>query len=166
MAEKKTIAVIASTNERATVVVKNISIANYHLLLLSKYPNQFEQLSVSLQSAHTGPEFEIVDCMKDGCWEADIIILNIPQEEEKAVGELIREVSVQKIVVSFSQGKNQFESDALQNKLKYSKIVNALAVTNTIWLHGKDENAVKEVLEILNNSKQAETVDELSNNKF
>ena len=166
MAEKKTIAVIASTNERATAVVKNISIANYHLLLLSKYPNQFEQLSVSLQSAHTGPEFEIVDCMRDGCWEADIIILNIPQEEEKAVGELIREVSVQKIVVSFSQGENEFESDALQNILKYSKIVNAFAVTNTIWLHGKDENAVKEVLEILNNSKQAETVDELINNKF
>ena len=165
MAEKKTIAVIASTNERATAVVENISLANYHLLLLSKYPNQFEQLSVSLQSAHTGPEFEIVDCMKDGCWEADVIIIDVAREEEKVVAELISEVSIQKIVVIFSQGENEFEND-LKNILKFSKIVNALEVANTIWLYGKDEDAVKEVLEILNNSKQVEAIDEISNYKF
>ena len=166
MAAKKTIAIIASTNERATAIVNNISIANYHLLLLSKYPHQLHQLSVALESAHTGAEFEIVDCMKDGCWEADIIILDVPKEEEKVVAELIKEVSVQKIVVRFSQSESEFETDELQNLLKYSKLVRAMVVNNIIWLHSDDENTVNEVLEILTNSRQAMSIDKLSSNKF
>jgi len=85
MALKKTIAIIASTNEKATAIVNKISLKNYRLLLLSKYANQFDQLAGHLKSWQPGAEFEIIDCMKDGCWEADIIVLDIPYHEEKAV---------------------------------------------------------------------------------
>jgi predicted dinucleotide-binding enzyme len=95
--------------------------------------------------------------MKDGCWEADIIILDIPYNEETEVAELIKEVSTQKIVVSFSENKNAFENDGLQNLLKYSKVVKAFKTINSpvTSLYDKDQDVVSEVSNILKNSEQS-----------
>lgn len=169
MALKKTIAIIASTNEKATAIVNKITLKNYRLLLLSKYANQFDQLAGQLQSWQPGAEFEIIDCMKDGCWEADIIVLDIPYHEEKAVAQLIKEVATQKIVVSFSENKNQFKNQELENLLKYSKIVKALNTDASYILYGKDPNIVLEVSDILKNpnklKRQSNNVNYLTKNK-
>src|SRR5664280_1901520 len=117
MAAKKTIAIIASTNEKAAAIVNRLFPENYRLLLLSKYANQFIELLTEIASRHPNVELDLIDCMKDGCWEADIIILDIPYDEETEVAALIKEVSTQKIVVSFSENENS----ELQNLLKYSK---------------------------------------------
>ena len=156
MAAKKTIAIIGSTNEKATAILSRLYIENYRLLLVSKYANQFVELVKDIQSAHPGVELETVGCMKDGCWEADIIIIDIQNCEEKEVAELISEVATQKIVISFSESEDEFDVDGLQNLLKYSKVVIAYKKINSsiIFLYGKDEKAVQEVSNILKNSKQ------------
>ncbi|HSQ44467.1 MAG TPA: hypothetical protein VLM16_05695 [Ginsengibacter sp.] len=158
MALKKTIAIIASTNEKATAIVNQLSLENVRLLLLAKYANQFIELSTAMESKHPGIELDIIDCMKDGCWEADIIILDIPHNEEREVAELIKEVATQKIVVSFSENRNAFENDELENLLKYSKVVKAFNSIGSqkISLYGKDEDVVQEVSAMLKNSKQSE----------
>jgi len=46
-----------------------------------------------------GAQVEIVDCVKEGCWEADIIVLAIASHEMEEVIEKIREVATQKIVL-------------------------------------------------------------------
>jgi 8-hydroxy-5-deazaflavin:NADPH oxidoreductase len=157
MAAKKTIAIIASSNEKATAIVNKLPVENVSLLLLAKYANQFIELSTEMQSKYPGIELDIIDCMKDGCWEADIIILDIPRHEEKQVAELIKEVSTQKIVVSFSENKNAFENEELENLLKYSKVVKAFNTTGSqeISLYGKDDDVVLEVSDLLKNSKRS-----------
>lgn len=158
MALKKTIAIIASSNKKATAIVSKIFLKNYRLLLLSKYENQFEQLSGQLQLEHPGAEFELIDCMKDGCWEADIIILDIPRHEEKVVAELIKEVATQKIVVSFSENKKELGNETLEKLLKNSKIVKAnhTSGASCISLYGKEQDVVLEVSGILKNQGKVE----------
>lgn len=161
MASKRTIAIIASTEQKASAIVNKFLTGSYRLLLLSKYPNQLIELSIEIESKYPGAEFEVIDCMKDGCWEADIIILDIAPNEQKEVAELIKEVATQKIVVGFSENEN----DELQNLLKYSKVITAIDTRNSpdISLYGKDEDAVQEVSEILKNSKQDKETIKLSN---
>ena len=153
MAAKKTIAIIASTNEKAAAIVNKLSLDNFRLLIVSKYANQFSKLSKDMQSNRPNVELEMIDCMKDGCWEADIIILDIPYDEETEVAALIKEVSTQKIVVSFSENENS----ELQNLLKYSKVVTAINIINSscISLSGKYQDAIEEVSNILKNSEQS-----------
>jgi hypothetical protein len=121
--------------------------------LLSKYANQFIELLTEIESRHPNVELDLIDCMKDGCWEADIIILDIPYDEETEVAALIKEVSTQKIVVSFSENENS----ELQNLLKYSKVVTAINIINSscISLSGKYQDAIEEVSNILKNSEQS-----------
>ena len=153
MAAKKTIAIIASTNEKAAAIVNKLSLDNFRLLIVSKYANQFSKLSKDMQSNRPNVELEMIDCMKDGCWEADIIIVDIPYHEETEVATLIKEVSTQKIVVSFSENENS----ELQNLLKYSKVVTAINIINSscISLSGKYQDAIEEVSNILKNSEQS-----------
>src|SRR5450631_2188210 len=153
MAAKKTIAIIASTNEKAAAIVNKLSLDNFRLLIVSKYANQFSKLSKDMQSNRPNVELEMIDCMKDGCWEADIIIVDIPYDEETEVAALIKEVSTQKIVVSFSENENS----ELQNLLKYSKVVTAINIINSscISLSGKYQDAIEEVSNILKNSEQS-----------
>lgn len=155
MGAKKTIAVIASTNEKAVAVVNKLSLENCRLLLISKEANQSVKLSKSIHAVHPNAELDVIDCMKEGCWEADIIILYIPYQEEKAVAALIKEVAIQKIVVSFSENRNAFENDRLQKLLKYSKIVKAFNESNSsaISLYGTDKNVLCEVSNILKKFK-------------
>jgi 8-hydroxy-5-deazaflavin:NADPH oxidoreductase len=153
MAAKKTIAIIASTNEKAATIVNKLSLDNFRLLIVSKYANQFSKLSKDMQSNRPNVELEMINCMKDGCWEADIIIADIPYDEETEVAALIKEVSTQKIVVSFSENENS----ELQNLLKYSKVVTAINIINSscISLSGKYQDAIEEVSNILKNSEQS-----------
>jgi predicted dinucleotide-binding enzyme len=153
MAAKKTIAIIASTNGKAAAIVNKLSLDNFRLLIVSKQANQFSKLSKDMQSNRPNVELEMIDCMKDGCWEADIIIVDIPYHEETEVATLIKEVSTQKIVVSFSENENS----ELQNLLKYSKVVTAINIINSscISLSGKYQDAIEEVSNILKNSEQS-----------
>jgi 8-hydroxy-5-deazaflavin:NADPH oxidoreductase len=152
MAAKKTIAIIASTEQKVSAIVNKLYLENYRLLLLSKCADQFNELSTEVQSKYPGAEFEVIDCMREGCWEADIIILDISCSEQKEVAELIKEVATQKIVVSFVENEN----NEIQNLLKYSKIVTAFNTPDSshISLCGKNQDAVLEVSEILKNVKQ------------
>jgi predicted dinucleotide-binding enzyme len=153
MAAKKTVAIIASANEKAAAIVNKLSLENSRLLVVSKQANQFIELSTDIKSRQPNLELDVIDCMKDGCWEADIIILDIPYDAETEVAALIKEVSTQKIVVSFSENENS----ELQNLLKYSKVVTAINIINSscISLSGKYQDAIEEVSNILKNSEQS-----------
>ncbi len=161
MAIKKTIAIIASTNEKVTAIVNNLSIENCRLLLISKYANQFSELSTAILSTQPNIELDVIDCMRDGCWEADIIILNISDDEQQEVAELIKEVATQKIVISFSENGN----DELQDLLKYSKVIKVFNAINcqplSFW--GKDQDAALEAADIFKNSRQNKEAIKLSN---
>lgn len=160
LSAKKTIAIIASSAKKTIAVANKILLNNFRLLLLSKYPHQFMKLSKAIREGQIDSETELIHCVKDGCWEADIIMIDIPHDEEKEIAELIKEVATQKMVISFSENENDFKNEELFNLLKYAKVIKILSNSdaNNISVFGKNKGAVLEALSIIKNIK---TVNEI-----
>lgn len=127
---KKTIAVIGSETETGAAIADKLSDNSYRLLLVQNEIDHKSQIAKNIQQKNLRAEIEIVDCAKEGCWEADIIILAIPFRELKEIAEKINEVVTQKTVVIISDEKESpfsfNKAQKLQQLLPYSKIVAAL----------------------------------------
>jgi predicted dinucleotide-binding enzyme len=125
---KKTIAIIGGVDIGAAIAHK-VSAGNYRLLLVSNEINHKSQIVQNIKQNNLNAEVEIVDCAKEGCWEADIIVLAIPFHELKEVIKKINEVVTQKIVLIISnENQSLFSFDkaqALQQLLPYSRVVAA-----------------------------------------
>ncbi|MEO7120928.1 MAG: hypothetical protein ABIY62_07525 [Ginsengibacter sp.] len=154
MVAKITIAIVASTKEKIQSIIGNIAFANHRLLLVSKHENLSMQLE-EMQFLYPGVDVEIIECTKDGCWEADMIILDIPSLEQYEVAERIKEVSTQKIVVKISE-ESFADGDDLQKLLKNSKVVNVTGHSGSSKkvITGKDPEAVESVSSLFKKTKQ------------
>jgi short-subunit dehydrogenase len=148
MAIKKTIAIVGATNELGRAIVNKFAFTPYRLLLVSPKINELEKLTATLNQQATVAEIEPLECVKDSCWEADIITIAVAPSEQKEVSVLMKEVSTQKIVVVVSENEN--ECNELENVLPYSKIVNAFInkETNEVSLSGKSESVNEEISNI------------------
>ncbi len=148
MAVKKTIAIVGATEKTGRAIVNQFASMPYRLLLISHQPEKLNELTETISKQYPGAEIEFLVCVKDGCWEADIIIIAVEAAEEKKVAELMKEVATQKIVVVISENEN--ECKELEKVLPYSKIVKAFVniETNEIFLSGKNETVNEEILEI------------------
>jgi NADPH-dependent F420 reductase len=141
MATKKTIAVIGATGDMGCAFAKALANSNYRLLLMSRDKNKAGKLSANLKEKNPTAEVEVVECEKEACWEADIVLLAVPYEAEREVAEKIREVTTQKVVIDVSNPLNEkydrlitapgtSAAEELQKALPYSKVVKAF---NTIF---------------------------------
>lgn len=148
MATKKTIAIVGATEDAGRAIVDRFAFMPYRLLLISHNPADLNRLTETIAKQHPAAEVESLECVKDGCWEADIIIIAVEAAEEKRVAELMKEVATQKIVVVVSQNEN--ECRELEQVLPYSKIVKAFInlETNEIILCGNDETVNEEISNI------------------
>jgi predicted dinucleotide-binding enzyme len=148
MSVKKTIAIVGATETNGTEIARQLAKADYRLLLISNDISKLGQLATSIEHYGTETEIDFIECVKDGCWEADIIILSVPFSEEKEVAEMIKEVATQKIVVSISNEKSPHKE--LQQILPYSRLINvSLAVhSKEILILGNDEEAEEEIADI------------------
>lgn len=149
---KKTIAIVGATESKATEIVYQFAKSNFRLLLISKDLTSLSLLSDNIAATNPNAEIDFLECVKDGCWEADVIILAIPWDEEKYVAELMKEVATQKIVVSISDERNAH--DELQQILPYSKLVKVSLSSHSkeIMVSGFNEEAKKEISEIFENA--------------
>jgi hypothetical protein len=144
MATKNTIAVIASTKEKAKAVVQKIADKNCRVLLVSKHDDEYLQLQKEIQFQFPSIEFETIDCMKDGCWEADVIVMNVNEDEEKPVAEMIKEVAIQKVVISFSDKENGCCENDLQKLLHYSRVIKVFnSGSASLSIRGNDAEALQ-----------------------
>lgn len=148
MAIRKTIAIIGATGELGRAIVNKFAFTPYRLLLVSDKLVELKEFSAKLMEQQIKAEIELLECVKDSCWEADLIVLSVAHAEEEKVAELMKEVATQKIVVIVLQHKN--ECKELENILPYSKIVKAFINTeaNTVLLNGKSETVNEEILSI------------------
>jgi predicted dinucleotide-binding enzyme len=148
MAIKKTIAIVGATAELGRAIVNRFAFRPYRLLLVSDKLVELKEFSAKLMQQQIEAEIEPLECVKDSCWEADLIVLSVAPAEEEKVAELMKEVATQKIVVIVSENKN--ECKELENVLPYSKIVKAFINTdaNTVLLNGKSETVNEEILSI------------------
>lgn len=127
---KKTIAIIGADTEIGTAIADKLGEDSYRLLLVQNGIDHKSQIAKNIKQKNLHAEVEIVDCAKESCWEADIIILAIPFHEIKEVVEKINEVVTQKTVVIISDEKENSisfnKAQELQKLLPYSTIVSAL----------------------------------------
>ena len=148
MAQKKSIAIVGATEKNGEEIATQLSQGAYNLLLISNNKEALDHLSKKMKMHPTKAEINFIECVKDGCWEADIIILAVPHNEEKMVAELMKEVATQKIVVDFSNEENAGEG--LCQILPYSKLVRVSGdfTSKNIMISGGDESVNKEISEI------------------
>lgn len=123
MAVKKTIAIVGATEKTGRAIVNQFACMPYRLLLVSNKINELEQLINNISDKYPKAEVESLECVKDGCWEADIIIIAVAPSEEVQVAEMVKEVATQKIVVVVSEKEN--ECRELGKILPYSKVIKA-----------------------------------------
>ena len=150
MAVKKTITIVGATEKSGKIIAEKFSSTHHRLLLVSNDLKELNNLFENISQKKPVAEIDMIDCVKEGCWEADIIILAVPVCEEKEVAQKMKEVSTQKIVVTVCDG-NDPDKD-LTKILPYSKLVKVSGVlgSNEIFINGEDETVNEEIRSIFN----------------
>jgi predicted dinucleotide-binding enzyme len=148
MPVKKTIAIVGATEKEGKSLSEKLAKSQHHLLLVSENPEKLSSFRESLKEKIPGADVDSIQCVKDGCWEADIILLAVPENEEKTIGKLMKEVATQKIVGTVLPPA--CEHSELQKLLPYSRLVN-LEIdydSDRIKVSGNNVDANKEISNI------------------
>ncbi len=144
MASKISIALIGATEKKGIEIYHRIANNNSRFLLVSGETEKLETLVKEYSISHPHTVTEITHCVKNSCWEADIIIIAVCVSDEEETLRYMKEVCTQKIVVTLLE-KTERVTDLYQ-KLPFSKLVNVdLIHTEEIFIEGKDEEAVNEI---------------------
>lgn len=106
---KQTIAIVGAEGKTGSAFALGLVQLNlYRLLLLSEDESRLHKLSQQILLLSPGADIELISCLKDGCWEADLIIVDVPHASIQEVADKIREVSTQKIVLGIL--KNEYNN--------------------------------------------------------
>jgi 8-hydroxy-5-deazaflavin:NADPH oxidoreductase len=141
MAVKKTIAIIGASGDMGPAIAKALVNCNYRLLLTSGDKSKLGKLAACLKAKTPTAEVAVIECEKEACWEADIILLAVPYRVEMEMADKIREVTTRKVVIDLSNPLNESydhlitapgtsAAEELQKALPNSKVVKAF---NTIF---------------------------------
>lgn len=158
MPHKNTIAIIGASGNLGAAIAKGISKGTYRLLLIDKEQNYLPSLASEIIKGNSSADVDIIHCCKDASWEAEIIIIAVPADEQNEIAQKIKEVATQKIVISIA---SQISSDNdLQQLLPYSKVINvsisvetrqAFIISKTIdaFIKGSDDESVETAIKII-----------------
>ena len=134
MGVRKSIAIITATDELSASIAKTLIDSNYRLLLVPGDMKKVAKLASSLMRDAYAAEVAVLECEKEACWEADVILMAVPHLLRKKIAELIQEVTIQKVVISLSNLTGTYEGcltsedisiEELQDVLPYAKVVTA-----------------------------------------
>lgn len=116
---KKTIAIVGAEEEAGMEIAAHFSKVPCRLLLLS---HDSCGSGGMLKNIPQHPAADLIEepCMKDGCWESDIIVWALPDQGDDEA-ERISEVATQKPVVLFGGTRSRMED--LQKRLPYSQLL-------------------------------------------
>ena len=156
MAARKTIAIVMEDEQIAQRIVNKFSTEQFRILFVTKNALKFKEVAAGILGKNQYAEVEIIDCPREGCWEADLILLAAAPADQEAIADAIREVAIQKMVINIE--KTGFKEDQGRKKLEkllpYSKVV--IAQMNwpfpDIFLSSIDEDALQIASEIFGKS--------------
>jgi 8-hydroxy-5-deazaflavin:NADPH oxidoreductase len=140
MQTKQTIAIIGATGNMGSAIARSIAKGPYRLLLKGNRQEELDSLVKDIKTKNPNTEVESAVCPTEASWEADIIVLAVPFENEKEIAPVIKEVASQKIVISISNPLNATynglvtdpgtsAAEELQKLLPHSKVVKAFNTT-------------------------------------
>ena len=147
METKKTIAILGLTNEARNPFLLKLA-RHYRLLIISEHTNQHKP-SDYINGSDTEGNIELIDCAKDGCWEADIIILWDSFRLEKTELKRLEEVATQKIILILT---DQEDKTLIRSLFPHSKVITLAndSVTKKAEILGTDVEALQTIREIIN----------------
>jgi pyrroline-5-carboxylate reductase len=152
MAAKKTIAIITEDANMAKNLVHKLSTEQFRILFVTENAHKFKSVAAEISKKDQEAEVEIMNCAREGCWEADLILLAAAPFTESAIADSIRDVAVQKMVISINKVDNHenMRCKKLEKLLPHSKVV--VAEMNwpspEIVLNGIDEETLQMASEI------------------
>jgi len=171
---KQTIAIIGAGGNMGSAIAKHVASGNYRLLLFDRDYSKLPKLTKEIGQEYPNADVKAMNCAHDCSWEADIIIMAVPHEQERKIAEKIRDVATQKTVVSianpmdgnFSKLTTEPDTSAaedLQQWLPHSKVVKAFNTTFAAdfeqpgidgqkfdsFIAGNDEQAIETVTELI-----------------
>ena len=159
MAVQETIAFIGGAGNTCPVLMKKMARENLRLLFISKNGNEEVGEFVQQLEAEKGPdaEIEVVNCLKDSCWEADIIAFIDPETIEEELVNKMKEVATQKAVLFItvqeadSQVKCTGHMKELEALLPHSNIVMLRLDSAKLEasLMGKNQDALEAVSQVM-----------------
>ncbi|UJH90339.1 hypothetical protein LZ575_16005 [Antarcticibacterium sp. 1MA-6-2] len=120
---KKTITILGDTTNIFPDLMEVLMKQDLRLLFVSEDEFQKSKLKSRLEQTKTVAEVEFTSCERDGCWEADIIVISQPEKVSSDFLEGIREVATQKIVLATYQNTKKLENSNLKQVLPHSKVV-------------------------------------------
>ena len=129
MAVKETMAFLGDSGRINPELMRKLARKGYRLLFFSEDVRRMEKLSQELDLEDEQADVEMVECAKEGCWEADIIAFVEPAEIGAGLIKKVREVSTQKILLCIETTENPgggFSGDQLERLQKdfpFSKVV-------------------------------------------
>lgn len=151
---KKTIAVLRNSGEFSPLIMEILLQQDLRLLFVSEDKYKNEKLEKQLEAKPTVAEIDFITCEREGCWEAEIIIVNQSDKFSYDLIEKIKEVATQKIVLSVSEDAEQSDYTGLEKLLPFSKLVkiNFDHREKEFSVFARDFEAKTEVLKIFGNS--------------
>lgn len=157
MSTKETIALVVNSRVVCDELIRAIAVAQYRLLLVAENEPLIKSVVADIREGHPNADIEIISCVKEGCWEADIIVLIGEDEDKDSLIKRIREVSTQKIVVGIfiemsNANRSSIETGDLKLLLPHSKIVQLIYnhESKTAFIGGEDIEASKTILALAN----------------
>lgn len=99
MKVKETIAFIGKADEICLDLIRTLASQGHPLLLVTQEDNHFSRLAHQILEEVPEADIETIGCVKEGCWEADIIVLSHGIYLDPQLLERVKEVATQKILV-------------------------------------------------------------------
>lgn len=152
---KKTTAILGDTGDFSLEVVKTLMKHEFRLLFVTDNEERKQVLSNQLEHQNFTAEIDFLSCEKNGCWEADMIVLLNPDTSSATLVDKIKEVATQKIVMVAYEGNEINDKSDLRELLPWSKVVevNVNTLTKEVSFCSHDAEAKQEVQQLFERSE-------------
>jgi hypothetical protein len=174
---KKTIAIIGTPGATESGIAESLAKAGHHVLLSDNKTKRTALMMRSLRrlfrrKSVTAPQtgVEVIPCIKEASWEADIILLAAPAEAHTRIATKITDVVTGKVIVSMVNSINGTNDDStvsaaekLAQLLPHARVVSAFNTTlapnfrktriagqiTDVFVAGDDEEAVSTAMQLV-----------------
>lgn len=142
MTTHTSISILGAGTDKGQRLLAALSDLDINILLAAHGEEEHAVINDLLTRIKPRAVVEVQQCAREGCWEADIILLFPGMAQMKELSDAIRDVVTQKTVVVFE------EMNGMQEYLPFSKIVKATIDDRGFSLESMDEEALLDVEEL------------------
>lgn len=145
-------AILADTGEFPSALIDVLAKQDLQLILVSSDETKKLKLKEDFEHLNATAEIDFISCEKEGCWEADLIVLSQNDRPSAPLLQKIKEVATQKIVLVVSENNQDAARQDLAKLLPNSKIVEIKIRNKNVYLSSDSMEAKKETEKLFNAS--------------